>query len=174
MHEVRQQLWTIAPLLCVFVIASAYMLIKGNLNPAEARRDRLIRLAGQIQNGIDLGHPVDAQVREYEALVPDSDIENLCHSDWAVETIVDVTLGHADTQRELSEDELRQLITEIMAGPAETEAADILRVELFLYNCRHPAGSDLIFYPEESPGTREPTVEQVLHAALHGEATDAE
>ena len=174
MHGPRKELWIIATVFCVFLIASTLLLKSTTMDPAEARRNQLIQLAGQIQNGIDLGQPVDAFVREYELLVPESDIENLCHSDWSLETIVDVSLGQVDAKRKLNEDELRQLITQIMVGPAETEAADMLRVQLFNHNCRHPAGSDLIFFPEDALGTREPTVEQVFQAAVHGEQPDAE
>lgn len=46
-------------------------------------------------------------------------------------------------------------------------------LELFLVNCRHPSGTDLIYWPDEvpelSPG-REPTAAEVAELALRGRA----
>jgi hypothetical protein len=51
-------------------------------------------------------------------------------------------------------------------------------LELFVVNCRHPSGTDLIFYPDLVPGLpqdREPTPEEVAVLALqrHAEPTAA-
>jgi hypothetical protein len=44
-------------------------------------------------------------------------------------------------------------------------------LELFLANCKHPSGSDLIFWPDlvpELPRDREPTVEEIADLAMRG------
>jgi hypothetical protein len=44
-------------------------------------------------------------------------------------------------------------------------------LELFLVNCKHPSGSDLIFWPNlvpELPQDREPTAEEIADLAMRG------
>jgi hypothetical protein len=70
--------------------------------------------------------------------------------------------------RTLTRDEMLALVDRIYrAAGSETQAnAD---VELFIANCRHPSGSDLIFWPDQVPEFRddhEPTVEEIVDIAM--------
>jgi hypothetical protein len=46
-------------------------------------------------------------------------------------------------------------------------------LELFLVNCKHPSGSDLIFWPNlvpELPQDHEPTAEEIADVAMRARA----
>lgn len=120
--------------------------------PRKPLRQRLVELARNIQDSRDRGGDDVESLNEFHRLLPGTDIDNLCNSDWDVETIVDVCLGKDDAQRPLSREELVALVrrfTDPSAVRFVTEGASISAVRAFERNCRHPAGSDLIFYPEE-------------------------
>lgn len=138
------------------------------MNSQPIDREKLIELAGEIRNGVDMNFEVDALIIEFESHVPECDIATLCSYDWPTDTIVDVSLGMADTKRVLTEKELRQLIAAMLEGPADTEAEEMLRVMAFNHNCQHPAETDLIFFPHEIFGTHDPTVDQIVYAAVNG------
>ena len=46
-------------------------------------------------------------------------------------------------------------------------------LQMFLVNCKHPAGCDLLFWPNlvpELPQDREPTAEEIADLAMRGSA----
>jgi hypothetical protein len=66
--------------------------------------------------------------------------------------------------------ELVRRFTDPSAVRFATEAESTLAVKTFQRNCRHPGGSDLIFYPEQHfNGRRNPTAEEIVDKALKGE-----
>jgi hypothetical protein len=71
--------------------------------------------------------------------------------------------------RELSRDEMLALVARIYKaeGSAEDAARDL---GLFIANCRHPSGTDIIFWPELVPelAGRVPTAEEVVELAVSG------
>lgn len=70
----------------------------------------------------------------------------------------------------LSRDEMVALVSRIMRAEGSEEESDA-DLDQFIANCRHPAGSDLIFWPDQvpefAPG-HEPTVDEVVDLALSG------
>jgi hypothetical protein len=69
----------------------------------------------------------------------------------------------------VSEAEMAEAVARVMVcGPDHD-----FYLELFLAHCKHPSGTDLIFYPDlvpELPRGREPTAAEVAALALRGQA----
>jgi hypothetical protein len=131
-------------------------------------RDVLVALVERIrearQSGVDDRH----LLTDFVNYLPDSDVNNLCDSDYDVETIVDICMGKTEAKRMLAREELVDLVERIRNVPAKTEAEAILRVIAFKHNCRHPAGSDLLFFPDDVFGSGSPTTEEIVTAAIEG------
>lgn len=53
-------------------------------------RERLIELVRNIQDSRDRGGNDAESLAEFNRLLPGTDIDNLCNSDYDVETIVDI------------------------------------------------------------------------------------
>ena len=71
---------------------------------------------------------------------------------------------------DLTRDEMIALVKRISAAEG-TEAEINDAVELFIVNCKHPEGSDLIFWPHgypHDPSKPEPTVEKIVDMAMSG------
>lgn len=70
---------------------------------------------------------------------------------------------------DLGREELLALVRRIRSSELGGDALDDA-VELFLLNCRDPAGSDLIFWPDLAGFARgiEPTDEEIVERAVHG------
>ena len=138
-----------------------------------ALRGLLLELAASIQDSRDRGGNDEESLAEFERLLPGTDIDNLCNSDYDSETIVDICLGERDAKRSLSRQELLRLVkrfTEPGKDYFATEAESILAVLAFDHNCKHPAGNGLIFYPDEHfDGRSNPTAEEIVEKALAGE-----
>ncbi|MCA9237786.1 MAG: bacteriocin immunity protein [Planctomycetales bacterium] len=135
-------------------------------------RERLIELAGEIRNCIDLGTDHRQALDEFGMILPGTEILNLCHSDGAAETMVDVCLGTPAAEQRCTRDELLELVRKLLCtepGQFDTEGGAVQAVVKFKKNCRHPAGSDLIFYPNEVFGHDNPTAEEIVDRALRGE-----
>ncbi len=74
-------------------------------------------------------------------------------------------------RRDLSQDEMLALVDRISRADGTEEEA-YADVELFIANCKHPDGSDLIFWPNgfpHDPSKPEPTVEQIVERAMSGD-----
>jgi hypothetical protein len=131
-------------------------------------RARLIELVDEIRAAREMGERGSEFVARFEAMLPDTDIENLCDSDYPDETVVDVCLGSKNAQRELGRDELVELVHKIRQ-PTETEAESILQVIAFKHNCMHPAKTDLIFSPEDHfDGRSDPSADEIVDKAMRG------
>jgi hypothetical protein len=64
------------------------------------------------------------------------------------------------------------LVERIMRAEGGPEGLDA-DIALFRNNCKHPAGTDLIFWPDgcpHDPGKPEPTAEEIVDRALNGES----
>lgn len=67
----------------------------------------------------------------------------------------------------LTLEEMAEIVLRVMAC---AESHDFY-LELFLVNCKHPSGTDLIFWPDlvpELPQDREPTPQEIAELALQG------
>ena len=133
-------------------------------------RTRLIVLANAIQNARDCGWEDSESLEAFEKILPGTDIYSLSRSDLSIETIVDVCLGISDARRKLVKSEMLTLVRNIMSpenARARTEAETLLEVEAFIYNCKHAAGTDLLFYPEAVFGAdAKPTAEEIVDKAI--------
>lgn len=138
-----------------------------------SKRERLLRLVERIRNARETGQQDTEALAEFEQIQPGTDVSNLCDSDFDDETITDICLGDRDIKRVCTRAELLDLVRKLQsttAGSFDTEAGAIQAVRRFNYNCRHPAGSDLIFFAEEHFGGRSyPTPEEIVEKALRDE-----
>jgi hypothetical protein len=69
----------------------------------------------------------------------------------------------------LSRAEMTEIVSRVRAVAGDHD----FYLELFMVNCRHPSGTDLIYWPNlvsEFPRGREPTAEEVAALALRGQA----
>jgi hypothetical protein len=125
-----------------------------------------------IDRARDLPPGRQRAVLEAELLrrLPGSDVINLLQSDLPAQEITDLCLRTPRPQGKLSREELLVLVRRIMAGEATSEAEDTLQVELFVENCRHPAGSDLIFYPQDVFGEQVDVTPEMIVAKALGES----
>ena len=133
------------------------------------KQPNLRDLVGLVDSCRDL--PASAQRQMIEAILvarlPGTDILNLLYSDLPSESIVELCIRADEAARHVSREELLTIVRQIMTGQAASEVDDNLLVEVFATNCRHPAGTDLIFYPEEVFGPdHDPTPEEVVAKAL--------
>ena len=107
--------------------------------------------------------------RRLEEELPGTDVLNLCQSDLPSDTIVDLCVGFEQTKRILNQKQLLELVHAIISTQFDSEAEQMLMVETFLFNCRHPAGTDLIYYSENVFGKGvEATAEMIVEKALSG------
>jgi len=69
----------------------------------------------------------------------------------------------------LSREEMLALVARIFRAEGTEKQADA-DIELFVANCVHPSGTDIIFWPELVPelAGRVPTVEEVVDLAMRG------
>jgi len=86
------------------------------------------------------------------------------HADWVRRVLYRQSF---DPIADLSNAEMAEIVSRVTAcGPGHDYF-----LELFLANCEHPAGSDLIFWPDlvpELPQDREPTAEEIAGLAIRG------
>jgi len=130
-------------------------------------RETLIALVNEIRSLRLYDQDASEALAEFEKLLPDTDIDNLCNSDYPDATVVDICLGWDAAHRNLSSNELLDLVKKILTGPATSEAEDILRIILFNNNCIHYAKSDLLYYPGAYfGGNANPSPEQIVDLAL--------
>ncbi len=69
----------------------------------------------------------------------------------------------------LSPAEMSEIVSRVMACEDDHD----FYLELFLVNCKHPSGTDLIYWPDlvpELPQDREPTAAEIAVLALRGPA----
>jgi hypothetical protein len=88
------------------------------------------------------------------------------HEDWVRRLLYHQTLAPAP---DLSRAEMVEIVSRVMACDADHD----FYLELFQVNCKHPSGSDLIFWPNlvpELPQDHEPTAEEIADLAIRGRA----
>lgn len=119
--------------------------------------------AGHLNNSED----VEA-LADFEQLLPGTDVNNLCWSDYDTDTIVDICLGTQSAMQILSKQELTLLVRKLRSNDPttfRTEADATLAVMAFTANCVHPAGTDLVHYPEQYFDGRIPSDEEIVELA---------
>jgi hypothetical protein len=85
------------------------------------------------------------------------------HEDWVRRLLYRRSLVATDVTR----DEMVEIVRRATPGNGTPDYDFYL--ELFVVNCKHPAGSNLIFWPNlvpELPQDREPTSEEIADAAI--------
>lgn len=102
-------------------------------------------------------------------IVPGTDLLNLVESDLDDETIVELSLAKSTASKPLDRESLVALVGKFLSGiPFPKESDAILAAEAFDANCKHPAKTDLIFFPEEYfPDCTNPTAEMIVELALN-------
>jgi hypothetical protein len=131
-------------------------------------RNDLIALVNELRDPSSRGRR-GPLVRRLEAQLPGTDVLNLCHSDLPSDTIVDLCLGMERTKRTLNREELLELVEALRSRRAVSETEELLMIETFAHNCRHPAGTDLVYYPDTVFGQgTEVTAEMIVDKALAG------
>lgn len=136
----------------------------------ESIRENLIILVDYYRDPSSQGRR-EPLAKRLEEQFPDTDILNLCESDLPSDTIVDFCLNFERTKRLLNREELLELVRSIRSPGNISEAEDMLLAATFIYNCRHPAGTDLIYYPDEvfGEGVDQATDEMIVDKAMRGE-----
>jgi hypothetical protein len=136
-------------------------------------REQLIELARNIQDAHDRGQRDKESLAEFKQLLPGSGPEDLCNSDYDVDTVVEICLGEKDAKRSVTREELVELVSRFKppgTNPFGSEAEVALAVMTFEHNCRHPAGFDLVAFPKEHfDGKLAPTPEEIVDKAMRGE-----
>jgi hypothetical protein len=74
---------------------------------------------------------------------------------------------------ELTHEQMRLLVWAIMEVEVKSEAEHDLLVNLFCKYCKHPAESDLIYWPDHAGFDRELDCEEVVRLAM-GESLEGE
>jgi hypothetical protein len=132
---------------------------------------RLARLADRL-DGAKPGQR-DDELAEFNRLagtaLPLSDFQGIHKSEGPEDFVRRVLF-----QRSLSPDpsltraEMAEIVSRVMACGEDHD----FYLELFLVNCKHPSGSDLIYWPDlvpELPQGRQPTAEEIADLAMGGE-----
>jgi hypothetical protein len=135
------------------------------------QKEKLLELIGHIRRAREQRSDEAPHLAEFAALLPGSDISNLCGSDLGDDTIVEICLGSSAAKNSLSRDELLMLVRRFTGEgePFPKESESILAAQTFIANCKHPAGTDLIFWPDEYfDGRSNPTAEEIVEKALNG------
>jgi len=137
------------------------------MKPDSLTRQELINLVAFYRDPSSQGRR-EQVARTLDGQLPGTDVLNLCQSDWPSDTIVDFCLGFDRAKRTLNRQELLELVRSIRSPGNITEAEDMLLLATFTHNCRHPAGTDLIYYPDEvfGEGIDDPTDEMIVDKAL--------
>ena len=129
-------------------------------------RDRLQKLAAAIIDLQDQGGNAAALIDKFHAEARCSRIDEKFLGDLYPEYIVEYALGIDAARRRVDRDELIRIVGRIVEGRG-TEASIHLMVATFEYNCKHPAKSGLIFYPDAYfDGNNNPTVEEIVDMAM--------
>ena len=132
-------------------------------------RARLLEIVQGIRSDRLNSDGAEELFREARQIMPGNDIRNLCKSDLEDDTIVDVCMGyHRASAGPLSRETLLEIVERFLSGvPFPRESDGILAVKKFNTTCKHPAKSDLIFYPEKHfDGCLKPTAEMIVNLAL--------
>lgn len=131
-------------------------------------REELIEIVKRIHVAQDRGEDYGALLATLQANVACPGVVSIVRADYPPEYVVDYSLGWTEHVPTLSRDGMVELVRKIMTAEG-TEAEGSLRVRIFDENCKHPAKSDLIFYPDAHfKGNREPSVDEIVDKAMAG------
>jgi hypothetical protein len=134
----------------------------------EAKVARLVKLAGCI-DGAQPGQWED-EWTEFNRLagtaIPFEEFQGISggesHRDW----VCRILYGRAVAPiTDLSHEEMAEIVSRITAHGEHRD----FYLELFRAKCRHPSGTDLIYWPDlvpELPQGREPTAEEIAALAM--------
>jgi hypothetical protein len=131
----------------------------------QAFREHLIRLVKAVRE-LRLLKADDVQpLAELKDLLPGDDVEALCRSAEPAEAVVDACVQAKFRLRQLSPDELLEVVKKILANPPEQETEELLK--LFCDNCKHWGKADLIYYScDYFDGNDTPSAEEITKLAL--------
>jgi hypothetical protein len=138
------------------------------MSPHSQTRQHILKLIAETR---DLPHGLDRQhnLAELSRLLPDADVSNLVDSDYPDADILEMCLHGVPPHAQLDESQLLALARKIIFGKVESDAEMNLLIDEFNRNCKHPTGSDLIFFPDAVFGSGvEPTPEQIAAKARGG------
>jgi hypothetical protein len=148
------------------------MELRPELTPPALDATKVARLA-KLAAGLDGARPGqwEEDLAEFNRLartaIPIEEFQGIYgaedHEDWVRRVLYQHSLKSVDLSRE----EMVEIVSRAMAGEGDPECDFYL--ELFLASCKHPSGTDLIFWPElvpELPQDREPTAEEIADLAL--------
>lgn len=137
-------------------------------------REELIDLVIRIRDAQDEGRRGDVaeMIALFQENVPCENATWLFEGDNPVVFIVDYALGWRKHWPALTKPEMISLVRKI-AEVDGTEAEVQLMIDQYRANCKHPAGTDLIYWPDgHFDGTDEPTAEQIVEKAMHPVTND--
>ena len=134
----------------------------------EAKVARLARLAGRL-DGARPGEWED-DVAEFNRLVGAAVRFEECqgisggesHRDWVRRVLFRRALAPVP---DLSREEMAEIVARVMACGADSD----FYLEVFRVHCKHPSGTDLIYWPDlvpELPQDREPTAAEIADLAM--------
>jgi hypothetical protein len=134
----------------------------------EARVARLAKLADHL-DGARPGEWED-DLAEFNRLagtaIPFEEFQGIyggeSHRDWVRRVLFRRALAPVP---DLSREEMVEIVSRVMACGADRD----FYLELFLVHCKHPSGTDLIYWPNlvpELPQDREPTAEEIADVAM--------
>lgn len=137
---------------------------------------RVIELVSEWCRRREASLPIDDVIAllEGETGVPNVEedflIGLLIHGDYDSEYVAErlIHFNPDDRARRMTRDEMINLVKEIMSVEG-TEAEEDDRVDVFAFQCQHPAGTDLIFWPNLVPELEDvddPTAAQIVDLAM--------
>lgn len=114
----------------------------------------------------------DDELNEFNKLaktnLPLSDFQGIYKSENPDDFVRRVLFqGHLTPDPNISLEEMTEIVSRVQICHNDHE----FYLELFLVNCKHPSGTDLIYWPNlvpELPKGREPTAEEIAELALRG------
>lgn len=134
----------------------------------EAKVARLATLAGHL-DGARPGQWED-DLAEFNQLagtaIPFEEFQGIygadSHRDWVRRVLYRRTIARVP---DLSREEMAEIVSRIRVRGDHRD----FYLELFAANCRHPSGTDLIYWPDlvpELPQDRQPTAEEIADLAV--------
>jgi hypothetical protein len=146
--------------------------------PPILNQEKLARLA-ELADGIDGARPGqwEDDLAEFNRIagtnIPFEHFQGIYggekHEDWVRRLLYSQAVASV---ADLSRGEMIEIVARAMDSNNYPERD--FYVELFAVNCKHPSGTDLMFWPNlvaELPKGREPTVEEIADLAMRGSLT---
>jgi hypothetical protein len=151
------------------------MKLRPELTPPQLDEALVARLA-RLADRLDGARPGarDDELTEFNRLagtaVPLADFQGIYKSENPEDFVRRVLFQRSlAPDPSLSQAEMAEIVSRVMA----CEENHDFYLELFIVNCKHPAGTGLIYWPSlvsELPQDREPTAEEIAGLAMRGRA----